>query len=309
MALPIVAYRHGALMPAIEARLRDLYELVAPDAPEAATGRVLVTTGGSGADADLIARLPALELIAVNGVGYDAVDRTAADARGIAISNTPDVLTDDVADLALALLLATARRLPAADRFVRSGEWAAGGSFPLAHRVSGKRLGIVGLGRIGQAIARRAVPFVGDIAYHTRHVVAGVPWRHVADVRTLAAEVDILVIIAPATPQTTGMIDRAVLDALGPSGMLINVARGSLVNEPALVSAIEEGRLGAAGLDVFADEPNVPQALIDSDRVVLLPHIGSATAETRTAMGELVLANVAAHFAGEPLPSVVLPLR
>ena len=307
MSQRIVAYSPGALLPEAERALRAACVVVPIDEAAAADARVLVTTGGTGADAATIARLPALGLIAVNGVGYDAVDRAAADARGIAISNTPDVLTDDVADLAIGLLLATARRLPAADRFVRQGDWAAGGRFPLTGRVSGKRLGLVGLGRIGQAIARRAAPFAGEIAYLTRNVVPNVPWRHVADVRTLAAEVDILVVIAPATPQTAGMIDRAVLDALGPAGMLINVARGSLVDEPALVAALADGRLGAAGLDVFADEPNVPAALIGSDRVVLLPHIGSATVETRTAMSDLVLANVAAFFEGRALPTPVPP--
>ncbi|HJQ16579.1 MAG TPA: 2-hydroxyacid dehydrogenase [Allosphingosinicella sp.] len=301
-----VAYRAHALIPEIEGRLRTVYRVVDAQAPGAESAVALVTNGTMGADADLIGSLPRLEIIAVNGVGVDAVDIGAARARGIRVTSTPDVLTDDVADLAIALMLATIRRLPAADRFVREGAWDRGESFPLTRRVSGRMLGIVGLGRIGRAIATRTEPMMKEIAYHNRRPVEGAPWRYVANLEALAKDVDILILAAPATAQTQGMIGRPVLDALGPDGTLINIARGSLVDEAELVAAITEGRLGAAGLDVFADEPHVPAKLLASDRVVVQPHLGSATVEARTAMGRLVLDNLAAYFAGLPLPTRVL---
>lgn len=267
--------------------------------------RVIVTGGGTGASNALTSALPGLGLVAVNGVGTDAVDLVAAKARGIRVTNTPDVLTDDVADLAIGLILATMRRLPRADRFVRAGLWGTA-PFPLSRKVAGKRLGIFGLGRIGRAIGRRAEAFDMPIAYVARRPVEDVTWSRAADLVALARDSDILVVAASANPETRNAVSREVLDALGPEGVLINVARGAIVDEPELIAALKEGRLGGAGLDVFADEPRVPAELRAMEDVVLVPHQASATVETRTAMGELVLANVAAYFAGEPLLTPVV---
>lgn len=262
---------------------------------------ILVTSGGRGASAGLIAAMPALELIAVNGVGYDGVDLAAARARDIAVTNTPDVLTDDVADLAIGLMIAAHRRIAAADAFVRRGDWAAAKPFPLTTRLSGRKLGIVGLGRIGLAIAERAAPMMRDIAYFARHRRDDVPYRYVSDVEALAHDVDVLALCVPGSAATRGLIGQAAIEALGPEGVLINVARGSVVDQDALVAALADGRLGGAGLDVFADEPRVPEALFAMENVVLQPHLGSATIETRRAMAQLVIDNVLAHANGRPL--------
>ncbi|MDL1859495.1 2-hydroxyacid dehydrogenase [Betaproteobacteria bacterium PRO7] len=278
----------------------DRAALLAQAAPEV---RVAVTSGGAGMKAELIGKLPRLELIACFGVGVDAIDLAAARARGIRVTNTPDVLTDDVADLALGLVLATVRRIVAADRYVREGRWLKG-PMALTGRIKGTRLGIVGMGRIGQAIAQRAAAFGMDIAYHGPRAKP-VPWRYEPDLLALARESGVLVVACPGGESTRRLIDRAVLDALGPAGILINIARGSVVDEDALVAALASGRLGGAGLDVFADEPRVPAALLALDNVVLQPHQGSATHATRGAMGQLVLDNVEAFFAGRPLPTPV----
>lgn len=266
--------------------------------------RGVFTSGTVGIDARLAARLPLLEIVAVHGVGVDAVDIPALAARGIAVTNTPDVLTDDVADLAVGLLLASARRLPTLDRHVRTGGWEAQLPLAPARGLRGKVAGIVGLGRIGQAVARRLEPFGMQIRYFQRSTAA-VPYPRSASLRALARESDYLIVCAPGGPGTRGMVDAEVLDALGPEGTLVNIARGSLVDEQALVAALREGRLGAAALDVFADEPRVPAALKSLDNVVLTPHVGSFTVEARTAMGRLAIANLRAHFAGEPLPTPV----
>lgn len=270
--------------------------------------RVLVTSGGVGADRALIEQLPALGLIAVFGVGLDRVDLPAARARGIAVTHTPDVLTDDVADLAVGLLYAAARQIPANDRFVRSGAWAAGGHAPFGRRVTGRRIGIVGLGRIGRAIARRLEPVAGMLAYHNRRPVAGAPYRYHPSAEALAATCDTLVVAASTVAGEPPLVTAGVLEALGPDGILINVARGGAVDEEALAAALAEGRLLAAGLDVFAREPEVHPALLASERAVLQPHMGSATPETRAAMAELVLANIAAWEQGAPLPSPASPV-
>ena len=269
--------------------------------------RGVFTTGTIGIDAALAARLPLLEIVAVHGVGVDAVDVAALAARGIAVTNTPDVLTEDVADLALALLLAVARRVPVLDRYVRAGSWEA--RLPLApgRALGGKTAGIVGLGRIGRAVARRLDAFGMQVRYFQRSK-AELPYPRSASLLDLARESDYLIVCAPGGPDTRGMIDAAVLDALGPAGTLVNVARGSLVDEQALAAALQEGRVGAAALDVFADEPHVPDALKSLDNVVLTPHVGSFTMEARTAMGRLAIANLLAHFAGEPLPTPVARL-
>ncbi|WEX74970.1 2-hydroxyacid dehydrogenase [Sinorhizobium numidicum] len=266
--------------------------------------RGVVTGGHIGLPTDLANALPNLEIVAVNGVGYDKVDLEQAKRRNVRVSNTPDVLTDDVADLAIGLILALARELPRADAFVRSGNWPSG-DFGLATRVSGRRYGIFGLGRIGQAIARRLEGFSAHISYSARSK-RDVPYLFCETICELAAECDVLIIAAAASSETRHIVNAEVLDALGPRGTLVNVARGSLIDEPALVTALLDGRLGAAALDVFEDEPRVPSALFDMQNVVLAPHIGSATRETRRAMADLVLANLDAHFAGMPLPTPVV---
>jgi hydroxypyruvate reductase len=259
--------------------------------------RAVVTGGALGASRALMERLPALEIVAINGVGTDAVDLAYARSRGIRVTTTPDVLTDDVADLAIGLMLAVSRRICEGDRYVRAGKWA-GAALPLANKVSRKRLGILGLGRIGRAVARRAVGFDMQISYTSTSRVAEVPYRFVEDAVQLASESDILMVTVAGGAKSAGLVGPAVLEALGPKGILINVARGSVVDEKALVAALTSGRLGGAGLDVFADEPHVPEVLFQLENVVLQPHRASATVETRLAMGELVLANLAAHFAG-----------
>lgn len=252
---------------------------------------IMVTSARFGCPASLIERLPSLRAICSFGVGYDSIAVEAARARGIPVSNTPDVLNDCVADLAFGLIIDCARQLAQGDRFVREGRWA-DGNLGLGRRVSGKRLGIVGLGRIGEAVAKRSTGFDMSVRYHNRRPVAGSPFQYEADLHALACWSDFLVLTCPGGPQTHNLIDRAVLDALGATGILINVARGSVVDEPALVAALQEGRLGGAGLDVFADEPRVPAALCELPNVVLLPHIGSATHETRGAMEDLLLDNL-----------------
>jgi lactate dehydrogenase-like 2-hydroxyacid dehydrogenase len=303
----------GGLMPDLEARLErscTLHRLAGVVNREpflatvAPTIRGIVTGGVTGASRALMQSMPKLEIVAVNGIGTDAVDLDYARSHGIRVTTTPDVLTEDVADLAMALMLATARQLCTGDRYVRQGLWGSH-SLPLARKVSGKKLGILGLGRIGRAIARRAEGFNMEIAYTDVVPISGVTHRHEPSLLALARWADILVLAASGGIGSRGIVDAEVLDALGPEAMLVNVARGSIVDEPALVRALQEGRLGAAGLDVFVDEPRVPEALWRMDNVVLQPHRASATVETRVAMGELVVKNIEAQFAGLPLPSAV----
>ncbi|BAP79624.1 D-isomer specific 2-hydroxyacid dehydrogenaseNAD-binding protein [Pseudomonas sp. MT-1] len=265
---------------------------------------VVVTSGRFGCTAELIERLPKLQAIISFGVGYDAIDVAAARARNIPVSNTPDVLNDCVADLAFGLIIDSARQMSRAERFVRAGEWPSGG-LPLAKQVSGKRLGIVGMGRIGETVAKRSSGFDMQVRYHNRRPVEGSAYGYESNLVELAQWSDFLVLTCPGGESTRNLINRDVLEALGSNGILINVARGSVVDEPALIEALTEGRLGGAGLDVYAQEPNVPQILIDLPNVVLLPHIGSATEETRLAMEELLLANLRAFLErGELLTAV-----
>ena len=262
--------------------------------------RAISGSGESKVPASLIAQLPALEMISVFGVGYDGYDVAAARARGVPVTNTPDVLTDEVADMGLGLMLSIGRRIPQADKYVRAGDWPSG-PMPLARKVSGARLGIVGLGRIGQAIATRAASFGMSISYTTRTARADVPYRYFPSAAALAAAVDFLMVITPGGAATKGLINADVLKALGPQGYLINVARGSVVDQTALIKALQEGVIAGAALDVFEDEPNVPEALRAMDNVVLTPHIASATWQTRHAMADLAFGNLQAHFAGKPL--------
>ena len=269
--------------------------------PEIAQRIVAVAASGAvSVDARLIDALPALKIISVHAVGYDLTDVAHARSRGVVVTHTPDVLNDDVADMALLLALGTLRRLPAMDAYVRAGRWASEGPPPLSRRATGLKYGLLGLGRIGRAIAERLAPLAGEIAYHTRRPVADAPWRHVPDLVELAGQVDVLVVIVPGGASTRGLVSAEVLDALGPNGVLINVARGEVVDQDALIAALASGRLGGAGLDVFADEPNVPQALIDSERCVLAPHVASATVQTRQAMADLMIANLEAVLSGRP---------
>jgi hydroxypyruvate reductase len=262
--------------------------------------RAIIGSGESKIGDALISQLPALEVISIMGVGYDGVDVAAAKARGVIVTHTPGVLNDDVADLAIALMLAWARQIPRADRFVRAGDWPKG-PLPLGRKMSGARLGIVGMGRIGQAIAKRATAFNMSIAYMARSAKADLPYTFHADIKTLAANSDYLVAITPGGAGTRKLIDADVMKALGPQGCIVNVARGSVVDETALIAALQAGTIAGAALDVFENEPNVPQALRDLDNVVLVPHIGSATTQTRHAMAKLAFDNLHAQMTGKPL--------
>ncbi|MCZ4561722.1 2-hydroxyacid dehydrogenase [Rhodococcus sp. IEGM 1401] len=252
----------------------------------------VVTSGRTGVDAALMERLPQLGAVVNFGVGYDTTDVDAAAERGVVVSNTPDVLTDCVADLAVGLVIDTVRGLSSAERFVRAGRWPTEGNTPLTRQVTGKRVGIIGLGRIGSAIADRLNGFRCEISYHNRNEIDGSPYVYAASPTALAENVDVLIIAASGGSGTAHLVDRAVLEALGPQGYLINVARGSVVDEEALIELLAAGKLAGAGLDVFAHEPNVPDALVAMDSAVLLPHVGSATVETRAAMEALTLENL-----------------
>ncbi|MFC4564422.1 2-hydroxyacid dehydrogenase [Nocardiopsis mangrovi] len=287
------------LLPSLESELASydtvrLHELADPAGFLAEHGPEVVaavTSARVGVPDDVMDALPGLKAIVHFGVGYETTDVVRARARGIDVSNTPDVLTDCVADLAVGGLIDVMRRLAAADRYVRRGEWTPGG-YPLATRVTGKRVGILGLGRIGRAIAARLEGFGVEISYHSRRPVDGAAYRYAGSAQELAAGADALIVATSGGDGTRGLVSAAVLDALGPQGYLVNVARGSVVDEPALVAALTEGRIAGAALDVFADEPNVPGPLLDLDSVLLLPHIASATHETREAMGALAFANL-----------------
>jgi lactate dehydrogenase-like 2-hydroxyacid dehydrogenase len=248
----------------------------------------------------LLAQLPALKVVSIFGVGYDGVDVATALARGVPVTHTPGVLTDDVADLALGLVLSVARQIPLADQHVRQGRWPQG-ALPLGRKVSGARMGIVGLGRIGQAIARRALAFGMSVAYTARSEKKDSGFAFYPSAAALAAQVDFLVVITPGGAGTRHLINAEVLQALGPQGYLVNVARGSVVDEAALVQALADGTIAGAALDVYADEPHVPPALWAMKQVVLTPHMASATHQTRQAMADLALANMRAGTAGQPL--------
>jgi lactate dehydrogenase-like 2-hydroxyacid dehydrogenase len=258
-----------------------------------------------GADAALMDATPKVEMIANWGVGYDRVDAAAAKQRNIIVTNTPDVLTDCCADLAMALILAVGRRVAEGDRYVRAGNWPKLGNLALATRVSGARLGIVGLGRIGKAAAKRADAFDMKIAYFGRNKQKGVPYDYYDDPVKLAKDSDFLLLTCPGGPETHHLVNADVLDAIGPQGFLINVARGSVVDENALIAALKEKRIAGAALDVFAKEPQVPAALMTMDNVVLQPHQSSATTATRRAMDDLVVENIRLHFAGKPVRTPV----
>ena len=277
-------------------------------AAEGAHIRGLVQGGGTVTPTSLLDALPKLEIISVFGVGYDGVPVDYCRRRGIKVTNTPDVLTDDVADVAVGLVLMCGRGFAKADRFVRAGQWTQRG-FELTSKLGGRTAGILGLGRIGKAIAKRLEAIGMRIAYTGRAAQQGVPYRYLPDLVALARESDFLIVACPGGAATRNIVNADVLAALGAKGTLINIARGSIVDEPALVSALRSGTIKGAGLDVFADEPNVPPELLAMDHVVLLPHVGSATRETRQAMADLCRANLDAWFAGKPVPVPIPELR
>lgn len=294
-----------AVMEALEAAY-ELHRLWEADDRQAgleaaSSARGLVTTGSIGADAAVMDALPALEMISINGVGLDAVDLPAAKARGIAVGYTPGVLTEGVADMAVALILAASRRLVEGDRFVRDGTWAGGEKLALGWSIRGKVVGFLGFGRIGREIARLLSVFGVRALYHEPEALESVTADYCGDLVAMAEASDLLVVCCAGGAATQNMVNAPVLAALGPNGLLVNIARGSVVHEPDLVAALQTGRLGAAALDVFADEPRAPEALHAMENVILTPHIASATTETRMAMGQLVVENLAAYFSGEPL--------
>jgi lactate dehydrogenase-like 2-hydroxyacid dehydrogenase len=255
-------------------------------------------------DGALMDRFPKLEIIANMGVGYDTIDAKEAGRRGIIVTNTPDVLTEEVADLAVGLLIATVRKLPQVDRYLRAGKWLEK-HYPLTTTLRGRRVGILGLGRIGKAVSKRLEAFGLEIAYHGRNPQKDVPYRYYPTLVGMAKDVDVLMCVAPGGAETKGMVNAEVMRALGPDGVLINVGRGSVVDERALIEALEKKEILTAGLDVFEDEPRVPQELIAMDHIVLLPHVGSASVHTRNAMGQLVVDNLVSWFSGKgPLTPV-----
>jgi lactate dehydrogenase-like 2-hydroxyacid dehydrogenase len=306
----------GPVMPLIEQGISRAFTLhrlwEAPDrealiARLAPRLRAMAAGGGKHEPmgGEFLGRFPKLEIVSSFGVGYDHVDAKWAAAHGIIVTNTPDVLTEEVADTALGLLLCTVRELPQAERYLRAGKWPQG-DYPLTKATLRDRtVGIVGLGRIGKAIARRLDAFRVAVVYHTRHAQQGVPHRHYPNLVDMARDVDVLMVVTPGGPATKNLIDAKVLDALGPEGILINMSRGSVVDEPALIAALEAGKILSAGLDVFANEPRVPPELMAMETVVLFPHVGSASVHTRDAMGQLVVDNLLSWAAGKgPLTPV-----
>ena len=267
----------------------------------------LVQGGGTVTPTELLDQLPDLEVISVFGVGYDGVPVDYCKKRGIKVGHTPDVLTDDVADVALALTLMLSRQFHLANRFVHAGDWPKK-PVPLATSMTGKTVGILGLGRIGKAIGQRLEACGMKVGYHSRSAQP-VRYTYYSSLLEMARAVHFLVVACPGGPATRNMVNAEVIEALGAKGKLINIARGSIVDEPAMIKALQDGTLGGAGLDVFANEPHIPPELMAMDNVVLFPHVGSATRETRKAMGDLVLANLAAHFAGKPLVKLIPELQ
>jgi lactate dehydrogenase-like 2-hydroxyacid dehydrogenase len=297
--------QNGRLMPFLEEELAaefDLHPLwkeadrKAFLAEHGAEFTALVTSARAGADAALMDSLPQLKAIVNFGVGYDTVDIDAAKQRSVMVSNTPDVLNDCVADLAFGLLIDAGRGISAGDRFVRRGDWLRISAPPLATRITGKRLGILGLGRIGQAIAKRSTGFDMEVRYHSRRPVADAPYAYEASAAALAEWADFLVVACAGGAATRHLVSAQVLSALGPKGFLINISRGTVVDEGALVDALVNRRIAGAALDVFENEPQVPAELMSLENVVLLPHVGSGTHETRRAMGDLVKANLHSYF-------------
>lgn len=263
--------------------------------------RAVVTDGGTGVEESVLSALANIEVVTVFGVGVDAVALPYCKTHKIRVTNTPDVLSDDVADLGVALMLGISRQVVFADNYCRQGHWSTKGPMPLTTRMTGKRAGIFGMGSIGLRLARRLEAFDMTVSYCNRNKRSDANFRYESDLHTLASEVDYLIVAASASPSTQRIINQDILDALGPDGFLINISRGSLIDEPALVTALQTNAIKGAALDVFADEPNIPDALIDMDNVILQPHQASATFETRKAMGQVVCENLELFFAERPL--------
>jgi len=309
--MPVEILQTAKLLDSCEAALAERYTVhklhlqADPAAYLAEIAPRIRAHAGSGVKGDLIAKLPNLEIIAGFGVGVDNIDLAAAKAANVRVTNTPDVLNDAVAELTIGLMISLARRIPQGDRFVRDGKWLNGG-FGLFSELTGKTVGILGLGRIGKEIATRAQAMKMRVVYHGRNRQENQPYVYYDKLVDMARDADWLVLIAPGGKGTDRIVSREVLEALGPKGMLVNIARGTLVDEPAMVDLLVNGGLGGAALDVFEKEPQVPEALFSLDNVVLAPHQGSATHQTRDAMGALLVANLEAHFAGEPLISAVI---
>ena len=274
--------------------------------PEAFTKVTAFVGVGSTAKVDrkLLAMFPNVKMISIFGVGYDGIDVAAVQERGIRVTHTPDVLTDDVADLAMGLILSIGRRIPQSDKFVRNGDWVSE-PFTMTHKVTGTRLGVVGLGRIGQAIAKRAAAFDMSIAYTGRRAKTNAPFRYYPTASELAANSDYLVVAVPGGDDTKNMINSQVLKALGPKGIVVNIARGSVIDQTALIQALKDKSIAGAGLDVFWDEPNIDPQFFKLQNVVLTPHNGSNTHETRRAMADLALANLKAFFEERPLLTLI----
>lgn len=300
---------HGPVMPLVREGISKilpthcLWDKPSPDSFITEEGhKIQALVGGfkSKIDDAAMARFPNLKIISNFGVGYDMVDAAAAARRGIIVTNTPDVLNEEVADTAMALLLMTIKKLPQAERYVRAGKWETDGNYPLTASLRGRKMGIIGLGRIGKAIAKRAEAFGLTIAYFGRSKQEQVSYPFYSDLVAMARDVDILMAILPGGASTYHLINRPVLEALGPDGVLINVARGTVVDEPVLIELLEKRAILGAGLDVFEHEPKIPRAMFDLDNVVMLPHVGSATQHTRNLMGQLVVDNVLAMAAGKP---------
>lgn len=284
-----------------DALLREHFDVIShfgggpvPERAEQIVG--IATTAHGKADSVLLAQLPALRIISCFSSGTDGIDREAARARGIPVTTTSSLVGAEVADLAMALAISLLRQLPEANAYIRRGSWQTSGPMRLAHSVGGSRLGIVGMGSIGKELAKRAEAFRMQVAYHSPRQKPELPWRYHADLVDLAAESDVLAVCCPATPATRGLIGTQVLEKLGPNGYLVNVARGSIVDEPALIDALRAGRIAGAGLDVFANEPNAPRELIDDPRVLALPHIGAATTQVRSAMAHEMLRSLRQHI-------------
>jgi len=305
----------GPLLPSVQETLEKQYtvhryweaddkQALVSSIAEQCTG--VVTDGGRGVSADVLKHLPEVQVVSVFGVGVDAVDLDYCRDNNIVVGNTPDVLSDDVADLAVALALATTRRLVVGDQYARTGRWASEGGLPLTRRMMGKRAGIYGMGSIGSALAKRLTAFEMPVSYCNRSQKADSPHRFVSSLEELAKDSDFLFITASATPESVGAVNAGVLDALGPDGYLVNVSRGTLVDEATLVDYLSQNKIAGAGLDVFENEPSIPSGLYELENVVLQPHHASGTWETREAMGQLVLDNLAARFSDKPLITPVV---
>jgi hydroxypyruvate reductase len=301
----LTAKGHAGTMAALQAQFTAHLLFEAPDKnsffeKHASRVRGLATFGPMPIDAEVMDALPKLEIISNFGVGVDAINLEDAKERRIIVTNTPDVLNDCVADTALALVMNTVRKFPQSEQYLRAGHWAARGAYPLTTSLGGKTLGILGLGRIGEAIAKRAIACGMKIRYHNRNR-KDVPHPYDPDPVTLAKNSDVLVVVTPGGPETNKLVNEKVLQALGPDGYLVNIARGSVVDEHVLLRYLQEKKIAGAGLDVFADEPRVPPEFFRLENAVLFPHVASATVETRKAMGDLQVENLRRHFAGKPV--------